>query len=127
MAKRNRRHSPALIFLALGDAVVVVACGLLAWRLQLQLWLAYLIGINVVTLLAYAYDKFASRSDWTRTPEWVLHFFAIVGGSPAALVGQQLFRHKTAKRSFQLWFWLIVGVQVIAAGVLLFLIMRGPR
>lgn len=127
MPRRRRFRSPALIFLALGDTAVVIVCAVLTLHFQWPAWLAYLIGINFVTLITYAYDKLAARAQWKRTPEWILHFFAIIGGSPAALLGQLLFRHKIVKRSFRTWFSIIVAAQIIAAGALVFLMIRGPR
>ena len=73
---------------------------------------AYLIAINTVTFLAYAYDKHAARKRKPRVRERTLHQLALLGGSPAALLAQQLLRHKTVKRSFQLAYWGIVVVQV---------------
>lgn len=83
-------------------------------RFGFPFWLAYLAGVNVVTFFAYLYDKAAAgRSAW-RVPERGLHILAFAGGSPAAVVGQAAFRHKTAKRSFRIWFWGIVIVQIAA-------------
>lgn len=127
MPERRRFVSPALIFLSLGDVVIVTLCTLLALRFEWPAWLAYITAINLVTLLGYAYDKSAAHAQWTRIPEWVLHFFALLGGSPAALLGQRLFRHKTVKRSFRIWFWIIVAAQIVVAGLLAFLATRGPR
>lgn len=62
----------------------------------------------------YALDKRAAGRGSARTPEVVLHVLALLGGSPAALIGQQLLRHKTRKVAFQVAFWLIVAVQVAA-------------
>ena len=76
------------------------------------LLLAYLISINLITFLTYAYDKRAARKHSRRTPERTLHILALLGGSPAALLAQQLLRHKTIKRSFQLTYWAIVISQV---------------
>nr|WP_255494606.1 DUF1294 domain-containing protein [Sulfurovum sp. bin170] len=74
--------------------------------------LAYFIAINITTFLLYGYDKLIASGDRLRVPEWNLHGVAILGGSPAGLISQQLFRHKTIKGSFQLVYWLIVVVQV---------------
>ena len=76
------------------------------------LLLAYLLTINLITFLTYAHDKRAARKHNSRTPESALHLLALLGGSPAALIAQQLFRHKTVKRSFQLVYWGIVVLQV---------------
>ena len=78
-------------------------------------WIAaYLVAINAVTFVAYAHDKRASRKHKPRTPEATLHLLAGLGGSPAALIAQQLLRHKTIKWSFQLVFWGIVLAQAAA-------------
>lgn len=83
-------------------------------------WLvAYLIAINTATFLTYAYDKHAARRGKPRVRERTLHLLALLGGSPAALAAQQLFRHKTAKRSFLLMFWAIVALQLSAIVYLL--------
>ncbi len=75
---------------------------------------AYCLSINAVTLLAFAYDKAIAGTRRTRVPEIILHALACAGGSPGALVGQYVLRHKTAKRLFQVVFWIIVVVQAIA-------------
>lgn len=74
--------------------------------------LAYLFIINLITFIAYGLDKHAARKHKPRTRERTLHLLALLGGSPAALAAQQLFRHKTVKRSFQLMYWAIVVIQV---------------
>ena len=71
-------------------------------------------AVNAATLVLYAYDKAASRRAWRRVPERTLHLLALGGGSPAAFLGQQLFRHKTSKPRFQAVFWTIVVLQAAA-------------
>lgn len=73
---------------------------------------AYLALINAATFLTYAYDKHAARKQYRRTPEKTLHLLALLGGSPAAFLAQQLLRHKTKKQPFQLIFWAIVTIQI---------------
>jgi uncharacterized membrane protein YsdA (DUF1294 family) len=85
----------------------------------MPLLLAYLLSINLITFLTYAYDKRAARKHNRRIRERTLHVLALLGGSPAALASQQLLRHKTIKRSFQLMCWTIVVLQV--AGVVYWL------
>jgi len=94
----------------LGLAVVV------AWPLTLLPhvswpW-AWLGGISLVTLAWYAYDKTAAVRGWRRIPELTLHLLALLGGTPGALVGMRLLRHKTVKGSFRLVFWSILILQV---------------
>jgi uncharacterized membrane protein YsdA (DUF1294 family) len=88
---------------------------LLLWRLGLAPVYAFLIGINVVTLFAYGYDKRQAIAGATRVPEIVLHVAALLGGSPAAILSQGLFRHKTRKTSFRMILAMIVLLQITAA------------
>jgi uncharacterized membrane protein YsdA (DUF1294 family) len=75
-----------------------------------------LAGVNLATMLLYGYDKAVAGGSKLRVPERVLHVLALVGGSPAALLSQQLFRHKSVKPSFRRVFWLIVVLQLAAIG-----------
>ena len=81
-----------------------------------------LLAYTVASLVAfglYWYDKQQARTGQWRTPENVLHGVELLGGWPGALVAQQVFRHKTRKVSYQVFFWLIVALhQVIWNDVL---------
>ncbi len=74
--------------------------------------LAWLLAISLVTFLTYGYDKLIAGSGRTRVPERVLLALAFAGGTLGALAGMWLFRHKTAKASFRLKFWLVVAAQI---------------
>jgi len=66
---------------------------------------------------AYALDKSAARSRARRSPERTLLLLGLVGGWPGALLAQRILRHKTAKASFQVKFWLTVAANIgVAAG-----------
>ena len=90
-------------------------------------WLAaYLAGVNVATLVLYAYDKAAaSRGGWLRVPEGVLHAAALIGGTPAAVVAQHVLRHKRLKPSFRRVSVVIGAVQVLAIAALAIAYTRG--
>jgi uncharacterized membrane protein YsdA (DUF1294 family) len=114
-------------FLIAAGAVVGAVCWVLVGRFGWAGVLAYLAGVNLATFLAYAYDKAVARGAaapspdgrpggarlW-RVPESVLHLMALAGGTPAAFAGQRALRHKTAKQSFRVWFWVIVVAQTAA-------------
>ncbi len=105
--------NPAFIRYAL---LSVVSFGLLfflfRFRIHLSPILAYIFTINAVGFMMYALDKFLAKRSWLRVPESLLHLLAFGGATPAAIVAQQLFWHKTTKRSFQIMFWLIALVHV---------------
>ncbi|HDS9360649.1 TPA: DUF1294 domain-containing protein [Enterobacter chengduensis] len=77
----------------------------------------WLLLVNVLTMLIYGGDKLAARRAWRRVPESTLLAFGFVGGWPGAIVGQQLFRHKTQKQPFKTYFIIsvIVSLAVMTA------------
>ena len=63
------------------------------------LWL-YII-VSFITFGIYALDKSAAKNNQWRTREGTLHFLALIGGWPGALIAQKRFQHKSKKQSFQ--------------------------
>ncbi|THF65807.1 DUF1294 domain-containing protein [Pseudothauera nasutitermitis] len=115
----RRLSGPKL--LALGVALGFLLFVLLAvrmGRLPIEgLW--FYLAASVVAFLAYALDKSAAvRNQW-RTQESTLHLFGLLGGWPGALVAQQMLRHKSAKTSFQVTFWITVALNCAALAWLL--------
>ena len=74
--------------------------------------LLYLIGINVVTFLVYGLDKWKAKRDAWRISESTLLLLAAAGGSVGALLGMQIFRHKTKHVKFTVGVPAILLVQV---------------
>ena len=73
------------------------------------LWVPMLyLGASVVCFVAYAVDKSASRTGGWRVPESSLLALGVIGGWPGAILGQQVFRHKTIKSRFRVAFGLTV-------------------
>jgi uncharacterized membrane protein YsdA (DUF1294 family) len=64
--------------------------------------------LGITTLVVYAIDKSAAKKGRWRTSEATLHFLALTGGWPGALLAQQFFRHKTQKSYFLMVFWFTV-------------------
>ncbi len=77
-----------------------------------QPWLAWLVGASLGAFALYGCDKLAAQQARPRVPEQVLLGLAMLGGSPGALLGMLLFRHKTRKRPFLRRFLLVLLVQV---------------
>jgi uncharacterized membrane protein YsdA (DUF1294 family) len=105
-------------------AVVATAYATLVAHLVLRLsWFwAYLLAINLVAFLFFAFDKvfvgFLQRLR-IRVPEKVLIWgLAFPGGMVGAWVAMRVFRHKTSadKRSFRLELRMAFLVQVMAIG-----------
>lgn len=96
-------------FLLLGGAMV---------RGLLPSWigLAYII-LSGITYLMYGDDKLRAGKGLRRTEEYTLHMLELWGGWPGALVAQWYFRHKNRKRSYQLTFWMMVGLNICLLAV----------
>jgi uncharacterized membrane protein YsdA (DUF1294 family) len=104
--------SPAAIFTAVSLAIVAAAMAAAIYGGSTPL-IGYVVGISAATIALYGYDKRAAVKERLRVPEKVLHVLALLGGSPAALLSRQMFRHKTSKVAFRIWFWAIVVVQLV--------------
>lgn len=95
--------------------ICFIATGVLTGRLAISVLALYL-AASVVAFAAYACDKSAARKKHWRTQESTLHLFALLGGWPGALTAQRLLRHKSAKVSFQIVFWVTVVLNCGALG-----------
>lgn len=60
----------------------------------------YLILINLLEFLLFAYDKIAARKKHSRVPEIQLWRLAFFGAAFGAWLAMELFRHKTKHRKF---------------------------
>lgn len=79
----------------------------------LLLFIVYhLICINFTTFIAYGVDKRAAVNHQWRIPENDLHMLEFLGGWIGAFIGQKFFRHKTAKRSFQNMYYLMIIMEI---------------
>lgn len=80
-----------------------------------RMWVAviYLWAINALTLLAFGWDKARAKRRRRRVPERRLLWLAALGGSPGAILGRWMFRHKTRKRGFSVWLFAILIAQAL--------------
>ncbi len=62
---------------------------------------AYLVAVNLVTLLCFIVDKHQARRHLSRIPEAVLLGLSLAGGATGGLLGMCLAHHKTAKPYFR--------------------------
>ena len=82
-------------------------------------YLSGLLLLSALTYVLYAKDKRAARLDLRRTPEHTLHWLALLGGWPGALMAQAQLRHKTQKQPFKTLLWLTIILHLIAVAILL--------
>ena len=77
--------------------------------------IAFYIVMSVIALVLYALDKRkAKRRKW-RIPESVLLGFGFFGGAVGALIGMNLFRHKTKH-----WYFWAVNILAVVIHAVLF-------
>lgn len=105
----------AIAIAALAFAVVAVA--VLTKRTPLFVLGIYAV-VSIMTFFAYRRDKYAAQNEKWRIPESALHVLAICGGWPGALIAQQRYRHKTAKTSFKIGYWITVIINCALFGAL---------
>lgn len=77
-------------------------------------WLIVYGVASVACFAGYGLDKrAANRKEW-RVSETILLLVGLVGGWPGAILGQEVFRHKTQKKTFRTLFWMSVAINMAA-------------
>ncbi len=85
---------------------------------------AYLVAINSISFILYAYDKLLALSNSkniSRVSENRLLLSTLIGGSIGSLLSMIIFRHKIKKASFMIKFSIVVIVQI----TIVFLYIKG--
>jgi len=112
--KRRVKLSKTAIFLLI---TLLLLPGLSVFRIarafDARLVYGYFAVVSGITFWLYWHDKRRAQGDGWRTPESTLHFLEVIGGWPAAFVAQRSFRHKIAKRRYQMAYWGIVAFHEI--------------
>lgn len=78
----------------------------------MKILILYLVFINLLTFAAYGIDKCKAQKNAWRIKESTLLLLAAAGGSVGALLGMQIFRHKTKHPKFTVGVPLILLVQI---------------
>jgi uncharacterized membrane protein YsdA (DUF1294 family) len=71
-----------------------------------------LVVVNGWTVLRFWQDKQRAITGQRRIAEADLLGLALIGGSPGALLGRRLFRHKTRKEPFSTILFVIIALQI---------------
>ena len=74
--------------------------------------LYYLIVINILTFAVYGIDKWKAKQGSWRISEETLLMLAVIGGTIGALLGMQVWRHKTMHKKFKYGLPLILLAQI---------------
>lgn len=71
------------------------------------------LALNLFAFSIIGYDKNLAKKKQRRISEKTLLTFVFFGGTIGSGLAMLIFRHKTAKRSYLLKFWLIVILQIL--------------
>lgn len=77
-------------------------------------WLVIYGVASLACFAGYGLDKSAASQKQWRVSETILLLTGLVGGWPGGIIGQEVFRHKTQKRSFRTLFWMSVAINMAA-------------
>ena len=86
---------------------------ILTYKTLLLFAVFHLISINIITFIAYGIDKKAAIKKSWRIPEKDLHTLEFLGGWIGAFIGQKIFKHKTAKKSYQATYKLMIILELL--------------
>ncbi|MBO5222829.1 MAG: DUF1294 domain-containing protein [Clostridia bacterium] len=64
-----------------------------------MIW-GWFLGMNLLTFALFGIDKQRAKQKKYRIAEKILFALSLLGGSVGALLGMQIFRHKTKRLSF---------------------------
>ena len=90
----------------------------------LSVILIVLAAVNLLAFALYGIDKLKAKKGAWRIPEATLLLVAFLGGSLGALLGMELFRHKTKHAKFKvlvplfLILHIALGVYIFKSGLL---------
>ena len=93
--------------------------------LLFTLYLLIVFLMSVIAFLTYGFDKRRAGLGGRRISERSLHLMALFGGWPGALLGSQMFRHKTQKLGFRVVSWLVIALHLSVVGGVAWLMNRG--
>ncbi|MGK9169595.1 DUF1294 domain-containing protein [Inquilinus limosus] len=83
----------------------------------------YLLAASAAAFGLFAWDKWCAVGGRRRIPERTLLALAVLGGTPGAIAGQRLLRHKTRKEPFRTRLLLIAGGQLLLVAAVAALMM----
>lgn len=78
-----------------------------------KILIIYFVTINVATFLTYGIDKWKAKHSKMRIREAALLILAVLGGSIGALLGMQVWHHKTQHKKFKYGLPLILLAQIV--------------
>ena len=78
-----------------------------------QIFIIYLIIINILGFLIMGLDKHKAKMGDRRIPENTLFTFTVLGGGVGTIAGMNEFHHKTKKMKFKIGMPLILILEIL--------------
>lgn len=113
LKSKQKKHNGFLVVVVSALFLLSVSAFVATGNLPTAVLWLYLVG-SLITIIFYWKDKSAARNGQWRTPEKTLHFLALIGGWPGALIAQAILRHKSKKTSFRAVFFVTIFLNVVA-------------
>ena len=116
MSAPRRRSAARFLPYAVALAWAAAVAAAVSWD-RLPAWAGWvLLGLSAVGFALHGWDKWRAKRGGRRVPEAGLHLVELLGGWPGALLARRLFRHKTAKVSYRVVFWVCAAANLAAVG-----------
>jgi uncharacterized membrane protein YsdA (DUF1294 family) len=77
------------------------------------------LAVNLIAFVLIGFDKKLAKNNKRRISEQTLLFWVALGGTIGSSLAMSIFRHKTAKTSYQLKFFGIILIQILAVYLLI--------
>ena len=100
------------VYFVITVIVLIAGSVLIGTYLNFAPLLSFVIAVNAFAFLIFGFDKLQAVRRGFRVPEMVLWGISLIGGSIGALLGMNIFRHKTRKTSFQFVLVIIILLQI---------------
>ena len=88
---------------------------------SLIITIGYFVIVNIIGFALMGIDKRRARTSAFRIPEATLFAIAILGGSIGSTAGMHVFRHKTKHWYFKFGMPIIILLQAVLVGLLIWL------
>lgn len=114
----RKRHPAYLIYFLLWLAMFIMIMVGLGFYVSLSPVIDLALASTVATFLLFGIDKHQATIHRMRVPEKLFYLTVLLGGSAGALLGMNIFRHKTSKTSFQFVVVMLIVAQIALAYII---------
>ena len=89
-------------------------------QILLIVYIAFIIIMSFIALIAYKKDKEKAKSGQIRTKEKVLLFLSGFGGACGAFIARKKYHHKTEKIYFSIVIYLSLVLEILVLALLVY-------